>query len=90
MTWAFVTATVFLLVSGVLILIRMIMGPTTLNRTVAVDMFVATLVGGIGVYAAFVDSSLALPVLVVLALVGSLGSVSVAKFVGRDDREDMR
>lgn len=90
MNWILVLAAALLAISAGLELVRIIIGPTTLNRSIAVDMFVITLVGGIGVYVAMTGSITALPTLVVLALVGSLGSVSIAKFVGKSDREDAR
>lgn len=90
MNWILVLAAALLAISAGLELVRVIIGPTTLNRSIAVDMFVITLVGGIGVYVAMTGSITALPTLVVLALVGSLGSVSIAKFVGKSDREDAR
>ncbi|CAN5212507.1 monovalent cation/H+ antiporter complex subunit F [soil metagenome] len=73
-------------VAAALTLLRMALGPTTLNRTVAMDTFVAILVAGLGVGAAFTRSSTSIPIIVVLSLVGFVGSVSVARFVGREDK----
>lgn len=75
-------------VAAVLTLLRMALGPTTLNRTMAMDTFVAIIVAGIGVEAAANRSDTSLPILVVLSLVGFVGSVSVARFVGREEKKE--
>ncbi|MCW2747733.1 MAG: multiple resistance and pH regulation protein [Nocardioidaceae bacterium] len=73
-------------VAALLTLLRMALGPTTLNRTVAMDTFVAILVAGLGVGAAYTRSTTSIPIIVVLSLVGFVGSVSVARFVGREGK----
>lgn len=75
-------------VAALLSVVRIVIGPTTLNRAIAVEMLVAMLVGSVGLHAAVTRSTTSLPILVVLALVGFVGSVSIARFVGQDDKED--
>jgi len=79
-------ALVLLGVAAVLVGVRVVRGPTTLDRAAAVDVFVAVLLCGLAVVAADRGSTTLVPVLVVLALLGFAGSVAVARFVGRDDR----
>lgn len=71
---------VLLGLTGVLCLVRIVRGPTMLDRTVATDVFVAACVGAIGVQAAIDRQSTTLPILVALALVAFLGSVSIARY----------
>jgi len=75
-----------LAVAAVLCLIRMVIGPTMLDRAVASDVFIAVVAIGLGVEAALNQHDTTVPVLAVLALVAFLGTVSIALFVGRDRR----
>lgn len=71
-------------ITGLLCLVRIVRGPTMLDRTVATDVFVALCVAGVGVQAAVNQSTTTVPVLLALALVGFLGSVSIARFAAKD------
>ena len=82
---------------GLLMLVyRMTIGPTVLDRTVAFDVIVAYAAIGVCLYSAVTRSTDALPLVVVLTLVGFVGSVSVARFIdpasteGDDDDDDGR
>ncbi len=80
-----------LAVTGVLCLVRIVRGPTMRDRTVAADVFVAACLSAVGVEAAIAGHVDTAPVLLALALVGFLGSVSIARFAARDidaPRED--
>ena len=67
--------------TGIICLVRIVRGPTMLDRTVATDVFVAACLGAIGVEAAIGRHNTTLPILVALALVAFLGSVSIARYV---------
>ncbi|MCU1688784.1 MAG: multiple resistance and pH regulation protein [Pseudonocardiales bacterium] len=71
-------------VAAALTIYRMAAGPTMLDRVIAMDVLVAIVVCGLGVEAAFNRHATTLPILVVLSLVGFVGSVSVARFAARD------
>lgn len=77
-----------LLVAGALAVYRMTIGPTNLDRVGANDVLVTVVIGGIALAIVYSGSSGALPILLVLALIGFVGSVSVARFMaireGRD------
>ncbi|TDD71345.1 cation:proton antiporter [Jiangella aurantiaca] len=73
-------------VAAVLVLARMTIGPTMLNRVVAMDVLIAIVVAGLGLEAALNRHATTLPILVVLSLVGFVGSVSVARFAAHDDK----
>ncbi|MFC0096664.1 monovalent cation/H+ antiporter complex subunit F [Micromonospora marina] len=83
MTVVAVIVTVLLVAAGGLTLVRIIRGPSILDRAVATDVLLAVAVAAIATEAAYSRDATALPVLVVLALVGFVGSVSVARFASR-------
>ena len=69
-------------VAVVLILGRLAIGPSLLDRVVATDALLVTIACGIAVYCAvYRDISLE-PVLLVVALLAFVGSVSVARYIG--------
>jgi multicomponent Na+:H+ antiporter subunit F len=74
--------------AALLLVARSSMGPTMLDRVVALDVLVAVLICGLAVEAAVNRHTTTLPILVVLSLLGFVGSVSVARFTrGSDDVE---
>ena len=75
---------ILLSMTGLLCIVRIVRGPTMLDRTVATDVFVAASAGAIGIEAAIGRHNSTLSILVVLSLVGFLGSVSIAKFAAPD------
>jgi multicomponent Na+:H+ antiporter subunit F len=73
-------------VAALLLVIRISIGPTMLDRVVALDVLVAVIICGLALEAAVHRHTTTLPVLVVLSLLGFVGSVSVARFSpGSDD-----
>lgn len=83
MTFVAIVCAVLLGLTGLLCLVRIVRGPTMLDRTVASDVFVAACVGAIGVEAAIGRHNTTLPILVALALVAFLGSVSIARYAAQ-------
>lgn len=79
-----VSALLFVAVS--LVLVRVVHGPTTLDRIVAVDVLLAVVVCAIAAEAAYTRDATSLPILVVLSILGFVGSVSVARFSPRSSR----
>ncbi len=73
--------------SSLLALVRIVRGPSTLDRAVATDTFLAMVAAAIGIEAVANDRTLTLPILVALALIGFLGSVAVARFAVRTEEE---
>jgi multicomponent Na+:H+ antiporter subunit F len=77
-----------LTVAAVLLVIRIALGPTMMDRVIALDVLVSAMICWLGVEAAVNRHTTTLPVLVVLSLVGFVGSVSMARFTkGSDDVE---
>ncbi|QNG37317.1 pH regulation protein F [Geodermatophilaceae bacterium NBWT11] len=69
-------------VGAVLILARLAMGPSLLDRVVATDALLVTIACGIAVYCAVYEDISLEPVLLVVALLAFVGSVSVARYIG--------
>ena len=78
-------AVVVLGIALFLTVVRLLAGPSTLDRLVSLDMLSATAQCGIGVYIAWTRDTTPAAALVALALVAFLGSVSVARFRVDDD-----
>ncbi|WP_432907157.1 monovalent cation/H+ antiporter complex subunit F [Micromonospora matsumotoense] len=83
MTAVAVIVTVLLAVAGALTLTRIVWGPSVLDRAVATDVLLAIVVAAVATEAAYSRDATALPILVVLAILGFVGSVSVARFASR-------
>lgn len=73
-------------VAAVLTLHRMIVGPTILDRAVAADMLTVLLVIGIGLYVAHTGVTWPISAMLALTALAFVSSVSVARFVAREDR----
>lgn len=70
----------------VLVVLRIVKGPTTLDRIVAVDVLLAVVMCAIAAEAAYTRDATSLPVLVILSILGFIGSVSVARFRPQSSR----
>lgn len=90
MTVVGIICAALLAATGIICLIRIVRGPTMLDRTVAVDVFVAACVGAIGVEAAVNRHDTTLPILVSLSLIVFLGSVSIARYAAPTSDPDQR
>ena len=71
---------VLLTAGAVLAVVRAERGPSILDRTVALDIVVTVLIAGGALYASLERRTDIVPILVVLSLVGFVGSVTVARF----------
>ncbi|GEL99224.1 monovalent cation/H+ antiporter complex subunit F [Cellulomonas terrae] len=67
-------------VGAVLAVVRAEKGPSMLDRTVALDIVVTAMIVAVALYGAVERRTDVVPVLVVLSLVGFVGSVTVARF----------
>ncbi len=74
----------YLLIGGgaLLALVRLARGPSLLDRVVATDTLLVIISAGLAVHAALRRDPTLVPVLVVVALLAFVGSVSVARYVG--------
>jgi multicomponent Na+:H+ antiporter subunit F len=75
-------AVAVLLAAGIgLALIRIVRGPSTLDRIVGTDVLLAITLGAIAAEAAYTRDATGLPILLGLALLGAIGSIAVGRFV---------
>ena len=72
-----------LTVAALLVLLRLVRGPSVPDRIVALDTLLQVVVAGVAVAAAVTRRGDFLAVLVAVSLLGFLGTVTVARFVER-------
>ena len=77
-----------LLVSALVAVNRVAVGPSQLDRSVAADLIVAVVIAALGLWTVWTDQPTELLVLVLLSLLGFTSAVSVARMVS--DRMSMR
>jgi len=80
MTVVVVVCGILLTVGAVCAVVRAERGPSMLDRTVALDIVVTTLTAAGALFAAVQRRTDIVPILVVLSLVGFVGSVTIARF----------
>ena len=73
-------------VAAALALVRLLRGPTTLDRVVALDVVVVLTVVAAGVYVAYYRDGSNIPLLAAVALVGFVGSTTAARLAVRRER----
>lgn len=76
-----VAALVVLAVAGACFFARLVIGPTLADRVVALDGLVVTLVSAVALDAARTESDLFVDAVVVIALVGFVGTAAAARFI---------
>ncbi|KJL25198.1 MULTISPECIES: monovalent cation/H+ antiporter complex subunit F [Microbacterium] len=72
-------------VAAILTVIRIVIGPSILDRAVAADVLLTEVMCVLGADMAINHHTRTLPVLIVVAAVGVFGSISVARYVARRD-----
>jgi multicomponent Na+:H+ antiporter subunit F len=75
-----------LAVAGGLTVLRLLRGPDTLDRVVALDVFVVLIVVAVAVYIAYHRDGSNIPLLAAVALIGFVGSATAARLVERRER----
>lgn len=76
--------------AAALAVVRAERGPTMLDRTVALDVFTTAIVGAIALEAAWSRRTETIPILVVLSLVGFIGSVTISRFAAVEPEGERR
>ncbi|MBG6239109.1 multicomponent Na+:H+ antiporter subunit F [Mycetocola sp. CAN_C7] len=82
---ALILAGVLFSIGGVSALYRIIRGPSLLDRVIATDVFIVTIMCVLGTEMALNHHTDSLPVMLVLAAFGFVGSVSFARFMAQQD-----
>ena len=72
-----------LAVGALCVVVRLVKGPSIADRIVATDLLLVLLVCAIGVDAGYTGRSTYLDVMVVVGVLGFLGTVTVARFIER-------
>ncbi|MFY0529188.1 monovalent cation/H+ antiporter complex subunit F [Archangium gephyra] len=76
-------------VSALLSLYRLVRGPSMPDRVVAMDLISLQFVGGIAAYAVLIEEPGLLNVGVVLAIISSLSTIAIARYLFSGDPEDV-
>ena len=90
MNAVWIIAAVMLSAAAAVTMFRLLAGPSTLDRLVALDTLIAVTMCAIGTWAAFSLDTTVLYSLAALALISFVGSVSIARFRVRDIEERKR
>lgn len=77
---------VLICAAGALLLVRLVRGPSVPDRVVALDGLLVVVLNGIALQAVLQRSDVFLRVLVVVALLGFVATVTAARFVERRGR----
>lgn len=80
MNTVWIIAAVMLAAAAGITMFRMLAGPSTLDRLVALDTLVAVAMGALGTWAAYSLDSTAVYGIVALSLISFVGSVGVTRF----------
>ncbi|GAT74671.1 multisubunit Na+/H+ antiporter, MnhF subunit [Microbacterium sp. HM58-2] len=72
-------------VAAILTVIRIVRGPSILDRAVASDVLLTEVMCVLGAEMAINGHTRSIPVLLIIAAVGVFGSIAVARFVARRD-----
>lgn len=86
MTVVFTLTLVMLATAALVTLSRLLRGPSTLDRIVALEVLVVILVCGTGVYVAIHRDGSNIPLLAAVALIGFVGTATAARLVERRER----
>lgn len=79
-------ALVLLCAAVALTMVRLLRGPTTLDRIVALDVFVILIVVAAALYVAYYRDGSNIPLLAAVALLGFVGSAAAARLAARRER----
>ena len=90
MTVVVIMSALMLAAGAVLAVVRGERGPSMLDRTIALDVLTSTIVGAVALHAAWTGETDSVPILVVFALVGFVGSVTIARFAAMEPEGEGR
>lgn len=85
MNWLMIAIIAVFGIAAVLTVIRIIRGPSILDRAVASDVLLTEVMCVIGAEMAINGHTRSIPVLLIIAAVGVFGSIAVARYVARRD-----
>lgn len=82
--WVLLSCAVVLSISAVSVVVRMVIGPTILDRAVATDVLVVLVVCGMGLHTARTGEGWAVSAMLALTGLAFIGTVAFARFVARE------
>ncbi|OZM70847.1 sodium:proton antiporter [Amycolatopsis antarctica] len=86
MTIVFVITFTLLVLAGLLTLVRLVLGPRTLDRILAIDVLVVLIIAGTAVGMAVSGKGTNISLLVSVALLGFVGTISAVRLTeGREE-----
>ncbi|WGD36947.1 monovalent cation/H+ antiporter complex subunit F [Lysinibacter sp. HNR] len=85
MNVAAVIMSIFLGIGAILAVIRIIVGPTALDRVLGLDVLLAIVLCALAGDMVINEHTNTLPLLVALAFFGVTGSISITRFISRRD-----
>lgn len=83
MSTIYLVAAALLAGATVMAFVRLVRGPSVLDRAVSLDVVIAILMSVVAAEAAFNRHQTSLSILAVLSVVGFIGSVTLARFATR-------
>jgi multicomponent Na+:H+ antiporter subunit F len=86
MTVVFTVVLGMLCAAGLITLVRLLRGPDTLDRIVALDVFLVLVVVATAVYVAIYADGSNIPLLAAVALIGFVGSATATRLAERTGR----
>lgn len=87
MTFVLVLGGAMLTLAALLLVVRMTVGPTILDRSMALDVLMSVMVCAVALKTIHREDPWSIPMLLVLAMVGFVGAVVIARFASRTDDE---
>ncbi|MGF3057402.1 monovalent cation/H+ antiporter complex subunit F [Microbacterium sp. YY-01] len=72
-------------IAAVITVIRIVLGPSILDRAVAADVLMTEVMCVLGAEMAINQHTRTIPVLIIMGAVGVFGSIAVARYVARRD-----
>ena len=90
MTWVVVVSAIMLGVGAIMALTRVEKGPSVLDRMVGLDVITSILIIGVALEAAWGRRTQSISILAALALVGFVGSDSIARFAAVEPEDAWR
>lgn len=85
MTTFITCAIVVICLSMIPVIFRMVKGPATSDRVVALDSIGVSLISLIGLFSILVETSFYLEIILLLAILSFIGTVAFSKFIEKGD-----
>lgn len=85
MIWVFAVTFVLLAVAGLLVVVRLLLGRSTLDRIVSVDVLVTLIVAGTCAGMGLQQDGSNIALLAAFALLAFIGSISTAKLIEKKE-----